>query len=785
MDSHQERIKKLHERIDALMKQQEFFAKEILELKKEVFHLTYESEETVTPPTPEVKPESISEKEKISEPVEPPPAQPIPKAPEPFRPKPVKKVKSKSDLEKFIGENLINKIGIVITVIGVAIGAKYSIENDLISPLTRIILGYLAGFALLAIGVRLKKNYENYSAVLVSGAMAIMYFITFSAYTFYELIPQWLAFVLMFVFTAFTVIASLNYNKQVIAHIGLVGAYAVPFLIGEDPGNAMILFSYMAIINVGIMVIAFRKYWKTLYYVAFLLTWLIYVSWFAFDYNDAQHFVLALAFQSIFFVIFYLTFLAYKLNKKIELDVFDVFFIILNSFVYYGLGYIVLDGNQVGSELLGLFTLANAIVHFIVTVILYKRKKANVSLFYIIAGLVLVFITMAVPVQLDGNWVTLIWAFEAALLFWLGRTKGLGTYEWFSYILMVLAFFSLLQDWVSAYDSYPYIHSGKELTPILNIHFLTSVLVVLALGFVTWLNHQDKYVPGLAKNNPMRVVFSVFIPAMLLVSLYGAFRLEIMTYFNQLYGASSIDLSENQNIYMSSTMDGDIRDFKVMWVLNYTLLFLSALTWINLKKIKNVVLGYIGLGLNLLAILVFLVQGLYVLSELRESYLDQTMAEYYHRGIFHMTIRYISLLFLLLIMSVSYQFVLKYIKNKILRRLFNLLLHFITLWVLSSELLHWLDVAENNDAYKLGLSILWGIYSLMLIIVGIWKNRQHLRIGAIVLFGATLIKLFFYDIAHLNTLSKTIVFVSLGGLLLLISFLYNKYKNKILNEPED
>ena len=495
--------------------------------------------------------------------------------------------------------------------------------------------------------------------------------------------------------------------------------------------------------------------------------------------------MLALAFQSIFFVIFYLTFVAYKLHKKVELDVFDVFFIILNSFVYYGLGYIVLDGNEVGSELLGLFTLANAIVHFIVTVILFKRKRANVSLFYMIAGLVLVFITLAIPVQLDGNWVTLIWAFEAALLFWLGRTKGLGTYEWFSYVLMVLAFFSLLQDWVSAYDSYPYIYDGKELTPILNIHFLTSMLVVSAFAFITWLGRNKTYSSGLSKNNPLRVIFWVVVPGILIVSLYAAFRLEIMAYFNQLYGASSIKLPEDRNVYPYSVMDGDIRHFKVMWVLNYTLLFFSLLSWINLKKIKNVVLGYVGLGLNLLAILVFLVQGLYVLSELRESYLDQTLAEYYHRGIFNMTIRYISLIFLLLIMSVSYQFVLKFIKNKILRRLFNLLLHFITLWVLSSELLHWLDVAENNAAYKLGLSILWGVYSLLLIIVGIWKNRQHLRIGAIVLFGVTLIKLFFYDIAHLNTLSKTIVFVSLGGLLLLISFLYNKYKNKILNEPED
>ena len=68
---------------------------------------------------------------------------------------------------------------------------------------------------------------------------------------------------------------------------------------------------------------------------------------------------------------------------------------------------------------------------------------------------------------------------------------------------------------------------------------------------------------------------------------------------------------------------------------------------------------------------------------------------------------------------------------------------------------------------------------------GIWKKQKHLRIGAIGLFGATLIKLFFYDISHMDTISKTIVFVSLGILLLIISFLYNKYKNIISDEADN
>jgi uncharacterized membrane protein len=95
-----------------------------------------------------------------------------------------------------------------------------------------------------------------------------------------------------------------------------------------------------------------------------------------------------------------------------------------------------------------------------------------------------------------------------------------------------------------------------------------------------------------------------------------------------------------------------------------------------------------------------------------------------------------------------------------------------------------MDLSDSEQSYKLGLSILWGLYALLLIILGIWKKKKHLRIGAIILFSFTLIKLFFYDISSLNTISKTIVFVSLGVLLLIISFLYNKYKHIIADETK-
>ena len=397
------------------------------------------------------------------------------------------------DLEKFVGENLINKIGIAILIIGVAIGAKYSIENDLISPTTRIILGYLVGLGLLGFGIKLKMKYEKFSAVLVSGAMAILYFITYAAFSFYDLFPQIFAFVLMVVFTVFTVIAALNYNKQVIAHIGLVGAYAVPFLLSGGEVEVAVLYSYIAIINIGILFIAFKKYWKSIYISSFVLTWLIFTSWFASNYKADEHFGLALVFVFIFFITFYVLFLAYKLIQKEKFGTLDIVLLLVNSFIFYGIGYAILDSNETGSQLLGMYTLGNALLHFTVSTVIYRQKLADKNLFYLISGLVLVFITIAIPVQLNGNWVTLLWIGEAALLFWIGRTKKIPIYELLSYPLMLLAFFSVFQDYETINNSRYFNDSTVNITPIFNIYFLTSMLFVVAFIFINSLYNNKKY----------------------------------------------------------------------------------------------------------------------------------------------------------------------------------------------------------------------------------------------------------------------------------------------------
>ncbi|HLG41451.1 MAG TPA: DUF2339 domain-containing protein, partial [Chitinophagaceae bacterium] len=562
-----------------------------------------------------------------------------------------------------------------------------------------------------------------------------------------------------------------------------VGAYAVPFLLSEGSGKVVILFSYMTIINAGILFIAHKKYWKPLYYSSFLMTWLMYFSWYLSRYQTVEHFGLALTFLSIFFTTFYLTFLVYKLLQKEKFEFADILLLLGNSFIFYGIGYSILAGHKTGEQLLGLFTLCNAIVHFIVSANIYRQKLADRNLLYLILGLVLIFITIAIPVQLDGNWVTLLWVGQAALLFWIGRTKNVPFFEKLSYPLMALAFFSIIQDWITEYGRYNpgYNPETREsrITPLVNINFLTSLLFIASFGFINFLHRNQKYLSAFDPSKGLLRFVSFAIPAVLLITIYYCFRLEIAAYWNQMYTDSFINMKPDEQGRLYHYSNDDLRNFKTVWIINYSFLFLVILSYVNFRKLRNQQLGFIILGLNTLAIMIFLTQGLYALSELRESYLEQNLADLYHRSGFNIGIRYISLAFVATILASYYRDVRQEFIKRDFKILFDFLLIISILWVASSELINWMDIARSTQSYKLGLSILWGVYSLVLISLGILKKKKHLRIAAIALFALTLIKLFFYDISHLDTIAKTIVFVSLGILLLIISFLYNKYKQRI------
>lgn len=766
MDEQQKKLRELNAKTSQLEQLQENLMREIIRLKKELYDLTQQLEKETLQKS-NVKDENIIKQvEAITKPVRKPAAASLSSTPGP--------AKADTPWEEFIGSNLLNKIGIAILVIGIGFGVKYAIDHQLLNPLTRVILGYIAGAALLVIAMRLKKNYENFSAVLLSGGMAALYFITYAAYDFYGFFPQIAAFIIMVLFTVFTVVAALQYNMEIIGIIGLVGAYAVPFLLNDGSGRVLILYSYMALINAGILVLSFKKYWKKLYYLAFIFTWLIFGTWFLRSYDAAQHFWLCLAFSTLFFVIFYTALLSYKLIRKESFGFLDVAVLLTNSFIQFGIGYMAVSATKNGDEYLGLFTLAIASLHFVVCVIIYTRHDAYKDIFYFVAGMVLTFLTIAVPVQLDGNWVTLIWAAEALLLFWIGRTKSFPAYEKISYPLVVLSMISLLQDWEKyyAFNSYR-VEEFNAFTPFLNIHFVTGLWVAGVLFMIGKLNFDKRFAPAAIHTDLMTLV-NIGVPALFLVVLYITFYNDIGHYWNTRFVNSGITSSREDEDFLQ--YDHILLRFKTIWLINYSAFFGAALSLViqNYLKQKNAAL--LALLYNAVVLSAFLAIGIFTLTILRHSYTNQTADEQYVRDYFYLLIRYVSLVFILPLFWSNFRLAQAEFFGNTIKRAERIFFHFCLLLILSSELVHWLDLARVPNTFKLGLTILWGVYGLMLVVLGLKSSQKYLRVSGIVLFAVTLIKLFFYDMEHMSTISKTLVLVVLGTVLLIASFLYNRNK---------
>lgn len=425
---------------------------------------------------------------------------------------------SSSDWEKFIGENLISKIGILIIMIGVAIGAKYAIDHDMLSPAMRICIGCVIGFALQGFAIKLKKNYLNFSAVLSSGSLAILYFMTYFAYDFYGLISMPVAFALMVLITMLTVVCAWRYNREVIALFGQVGAYVVPFLLSDGSGNVMSLLIYIAIIDAGLFIVSLRKYWKIVLCFSYVASWLILsLSYKTTDITTLSMSVQFLALMVVYFLIFHATFIAYKVRTEQLFRQYDVYFILSNTLTFFSLGYHVMCQSESLSPYLGLFCLFNALFHLGVTLLLNKKHWVDRSFARLCFGLFVLFATLTVAVSLTGHWITIFWMMEATILFWVGRTRQVYFYEKMSYPLILVATISMIADWgnpagaafpvfepiAELFNSIRSIWDSSSNIPEQNLVFscVTTIFYLTLLAVILFINKRyPKVVEGQTKS---------------------------------------------------------------------------------------------------------------------------------------------------------------------------------------------------------------------------------------------------------------------------------------------
>lgn len=691
------------------------------------------------------------------------------------------------DLEKFIGENLINKIGVLILVLGISYFVKYAIDKDWINEPARVGIGVLCGALVMGIAHKLRKNYAAFSSVIVAGAIAIFYFTIGIAFHDYHLFNQSIAFSIMVVITAFSALISLSYNRIELAVLSLIGGFAVPFMVSTGEGNYIVLFSYIIILNIGILAIAYYKKWNLVNILTYVFTVLLYGGWLADDLTGKKpHYLGALLFGFAFYFIFILMNIINNIRTKGEFSKTQLTILASNTFLFYAAGMAILSNFH--PELRGLFTTAIALLNLTYAWFLYKKFGLDKKAVYLLIGLTLTFITLAIPIQFEGNYITLFWAAEAVLLLWLSQKSKISSYRFGSVIVHILMIISLIMDWDLFYSN------NLPLKIIINPIFITGVFAFSSL-FAIWF---------LLKNETETITF-----------LNITFNPEKYKKYVLIIGLSILYLTGLlEIIYQSNTHIENINSAIALPVL-YHLLFCVMLSSALIKNktnegsqlaiiitVTNIVLFTFG----------FSNYAFFEHTDIIRTGKGQPIAFYLH---------YISLA---IIVYSGYQ--LFQIQNRnnfsfFKNRYFVWVAAFFIIYIASSEvMLHGLvlmnspvtlqdiqtstmyasykseipylreliaeDVIElaRTKIIKTGFPILWGILAFAFLIIGIKKQVKTIRIIALSLLGLTILKLFLYDISNISETGKIVSFILLGILILIISFVYQKIKVLVIDETK-
>lgn len=186
----------------------------------------------------------------------------------------------KPAFETKVGLTILNRVGVITLVLGIAFFFKWAVDNNWVGPAGRVILGVLGGLAAIAIADILWRKGQRVFAQGVTGAgIAILYLSFYAAFGFYKLIPQSLAFALMFAATLMAVALSLRYGSGAIAALGFTGGYLTPLLLSSGEDHPWFLFGYILLLDAGGMDLARRRRWHSLEVLSFSATAILYFAW--------------------------------------------------------------------------------------------------------------------------------------------------------------------------------------------------------------------------------------------------------------------------------------------------------------------------------------------------------------------------------------------------------------------------------------------------------------------------------------------------------------------------
>ena len=643
---------------------------------------------------------------------------------------------SETNFEKYIGENLFGKIGILIFIIGIGFFVKYAIDQNWINETARTLMGYAVGAGMLVLAERLHKRYHTFSSLLAGGAFGIYYLITAIAFHYYALFSHTIAFVILCVTTIFMSAVSVLYDRKELAVTALVGGFIAPFIISTDSSSIISLQIYITILNIGMFCLAMYKKWAILPMVSFAFTYIILWGTTALgSFSDSEAvstYPTLFAFATLFYVIFLLPvvfILRTQYGENTRLGLLGI--ITANSFMYLIYGDFLLQHFEASSDTTAYLAFFIAAVNLAIHLYLRFRVEGQDTLRNLMLGLAITFASMGIPILFSAANVLMVWAAESVLLLWLFTKEKNRIYELASAVLLLLTLGALA--YYRTTDTF--IHdTGDSL--FFNGAFFVTTFVSIAYYVVAVIMQFNKELISDTKRLIAYTPCNAIAYALGFSILFLAFRDNFHFHLEQPISEYASLLTANIMLLGGALIlrkRFEISENKLAYEISlYLAGILFAMTVWNYTDPEGLLLRWL-MALVTIAYMAYCMRGqLLVTSNQRNLHIEYSIIS---------TLMWLTLTRLLLIT-------------------FN----------------------EVNFSTAFSLSL--GIAAFILMCIGMRYHSKEIRIVSLAEFGIVIGKLILNDVWAMPALGKIIVFISLGALLLILSFLYQKLKDALFNEKE-
>jgi uncharacterized membrane protein len=632
------------------------------------------------------------------------------------------------DLEQRIGARWTTWVGVIAILFAASFFVKWSIENDLIGPRARLGLGMSSGITLLAAGLALHRRRDvPYLSEGFSGlGLGLCYLSLYAGYAYYGLLPAGAAFGLMFVVTVLGTGVAVVSERQVTAVLALLGGLLTPVLLAQQEPNERVLLGYLVVLDLLVLAIARFRTWTALNRLAWAGTVLLLAPTFLRD-SGAPYPVARLVLLSALFLLFLLTPLARAWGHRARVDEVDFLFVAGTAAGYFWAVYVTLEAWWPLLEAPA--AMALAILYTVLAGFYRRRVSDDDETVGVLMGVACVFLTLAIPLALKGPWITLAWAAEGAVLISVAPRLVTPVAAWGGTLALFLAAFRVVavDKWGSAYW-----------TPVWNATFLGHLLTVAA------------------------------------IVLAGQLALALRP--GQLLRLSREGLRSMLWVMASLTLSVLLwREPQGLWPAGLLIAQLLVLGF--LARVAPSPTFVVAVPLAAFTVLVRTLGG------------DDTMA----RASAEQLVNVYTLMRVLACVAMAVaggwlaaSGAARYADP--VGRALSGAAGVVLLFVLSQAWTRYLDVAikdvrgpaqsaqasELRWRMQLGLSMLWTVYAAATLAWGFLRRSVALRYAALCLFGLTIVKVFFVDMASVKTAYRMLSLLVLGVVLLLVGLLYQK-----------